>query len=282
MTPWPPASDMEAARALLNAGDVAAGLDRLGVLADSGDGEACAQLAALHALGAGAAKHWPTALGLLRRAAALGHADAQAQLDILAAEGAPDRAAPRTPLCEAPRVRRIDGFLNPAACDWLIGKARGRLVPASTLEAGQAAYNRNRTNSAFAFSILDSDCVLALARHRAAAALNMPEAAFEMPQVFHYATGQTFRPHVDYLPPTHTSQRIATFLVYLNDGFEGGETWFQRPDLKAKAGVGGALYFANVDPSGAPDPHSLHAGLAPTQGEKWLLSQWVHDRAYVA
>jgi hypothetical protein len=36
--------------------------------------------------------------------------------------------------------------------------------------------------------------------------------------------------------------------------------------------------FANVDLVGNPDRSTLHAGLTPTQGEKWLLSQWIRDR----
>ena len=51
--------------------------------------------------------------------------------------------------------------------------------------------------------------------------------------------------------------------------------------LKARARKGGAVYFANVDPEGRADPMTLHAGLPPTRGEKWLFSQWIHDRAFV-
>ena len=34
----------------------------------------------------------------------------------------------------------------------------------------------------------------------------------------------------------------------------------------------------NVDAEGTPDPRTLHAGLPPTAGEKWVLSQWVRTR----
>ena len=67
-------------------------------------------------------------------------------------------------------------------------------------------------------------------------------------------------------------------LVYLNQGFEGGETDFPLLDLKFKGRKGDALMFSNVDASGAPDRRMFHAGLPPTAGEKWLLSQWVRDR----
>jgi hypothetical protein len=38
---------------------------------------------------------------------------------------------------------------------------------------------------------------------------------------------------------------------------------------------GDAILFRNVDSTGAPDRATLHEGLAPTRGEKWLLSQWI-------
>ena len=45
-----------------------------------------------------------------------------------------------------------------------------------------------------------------------------------------------------------------------------------------KGRTGDALMFGNVSENGAPDPMSLHAGLPPRSGEKWLLSQWVRNR----
>ena len=51
--------------------------------------------------------------------------------------------------------------------------------------------------------------------------------------------------------------------------------------LGALALSGGALYFANLDAAGAGDPRTLHAGLAPTQGEKWVFSHWIRNRARV-
>jgi hypothetical protein len=74
-------------------------------------------------------------------------------------------------------------------------------------------------------------------------------------------------------------QRFMTVLIYLNEGYESGETEFPLIGVRYKGRKGGALHFRNLDPAGAPDRQTLHAGLAPTKGEKWLLSQWIRDRA---
>jgi hypothetical protein len=105
--------------------------------------------------------------------------------------------------------------------------------------------------------------------------------------VLHYEAGEQFAPHRDFLDPAvpgqaadfaRRGQRIVTFLVYLNSDFEGGDTDFPILALAYKGGAGDALYFGNVDSAGVPDLRTLHAGLPPTSGEKWLFSQWVRDR----
>jgi hypothetical protein len=182
-----------------------------------------------------------------------------------------------------------DPFVAPAVCDWLVGLARGRTRLATTIEGHEALprLTDQRTNSGFSFTVFDVDCIVSLVRARIGALIKLPVAAMELPQVFHYTKGQEFRPHVDYLQRAgrqaddDQGDRIATALIYLSDDFEGGETWFPRAELKARPRKGGAVYFANVDLEGRPDPMTLHAGLPPTRGEKWLFSQWVHDRTFV-
>jgi hypothetical protein len=99
--------------------------------------------------------------------------------------------------------------------------------------------------------------------------------------------GQEFLPHFDFLNPdfpghardlARSGQRIATFLVYLNEGYEGGETEFPKLGWRYKGRTGDALLFRNLDAAGEPDRQTFHAGLPPTQGEKWLLSQWLRER----
>jgi hypothetical protein len=103
-----------------------------------------------------------------------------------------------------------------------------------------------------------------------------------------YAVGQEFRPHHDFLDPNQPGtaadlarrgQRVATFLIFLNDDFEGGETAFPKAGISHRGRTGDALFFANITPDGAPDPLTLHAGKPPTSGEKWIFSQWIRDRS---
>ena len=98
---------------------------------------------------------------------------------------------------------------------------------------------------------------------------------FEPTQLLHYSVGQQFKPHYDFFDPVNLAyrddlarfgQRIATFLIYLNDDYEGGETSFPKIGLNFHANAGDALFFANVTREGTPDLMTLHAGLPPTSG----------------
>lgn len=263
--------------------------------AAAGDPRALAFSAVFAGMGVGEPQDWAEALRRLERAAALGDAAAGEERAALAEAGDLSAwvAAPeRERLSRDPRISAARGFLTPAMCRWLIGRAKGRVRPALVYdpESGGPRQEQARSNSAFEFGFADLDLVSVAARARICATLGVPQGALEPIQVLHYAVGQTFERHHDFLDVAvpgyaaevaRSGQRIGTFLVYLNAAFEGGETDFPLLGLKFRGAPGDALIFANVDPSGAPDRRTLHAGLPPTSGEKWLLSQWIRDRARV-
>ena len=50
-------------------------------------------------------------------------------------------------------------------------------------------------------------------------------------------------------------------------------------DLSAVGGQKGeGLFFVNAFPNGEPDRRTVHAGRPPTQGEKWVVSQFMRSR----
>lgn len=271
--------------------------------AEAGGGYACAMAAMLLASGVGGTD-WPRALDYLQRSAELGFPGAQAQLRLLAGAEGQDwgrlrraisleawRKAPEPHiLSETPSIRTFDKVLPPAVCDWVISRGRERLGPAQVYDPSSGGPMRDgaRRNSAAGFALADMDVVLLAVRERLAAAANLDVSGMQGPQVLHYAVGERFTPHYDFLDPDREGpardiavrgQRVATCLVYLNDDLEGGETDFPELGVRHRGGRGDALIFRNLDAEGQPDRRTLHAGLPPTAGEKWLLSQWVRDRA---
>lgn len=268
-----------------------------------GDGEAASLLARLAAHGVLEARDSVRALDLLTLSATRGWAPAQAELRFLAGGEGDDwqalrraidvaalaKATPRHALCENPRMRVFEGFAMLAECDWLIERARADLRRAR-IYTGAAAMemSEGRTNSEADLAVTACDVATALIFDRIAAAAGVTRAFCEVAKVLHYQPGQQFALHPDFFDTAdpalraeaeHNGQRIATFLIYLNDGYEGGETDFPKAGVRFKGRKGDALLFVNVDETGAPNPNALHAGLPPTHGEKWVLSQWVRGKA---
>jgi prolyl 4-hydroxylase len=279
------------------------GIALLNEAALRGDAEAASQLAVLNAWGVAVPRSWDGALDFLQRAAELGSTASQRELRFLAQSedgnwselrrrvnvSAWKKPRPSRVLSEAPNIRVIEGFATPDECEWLIRLARDRLRRARIYRKDGAGHVEadSRTNSEADYTIGNADVVLALIVERIAMAVGLSPRLFEVAKLLRYEPGQHFGPHCDFQQPTTPAlaqeimqhgQRIATALVYLNDDYSGGETEFPRIGLRFKASRGDALLFANVKPSGALDYDTLHAGLPPTRGVKWVLSQWIRER----
>lgn len=298
------AGDLEArldlgVRLLSGEGSPEEGAGLIAAAFEAGHVEAGTMLATMEAMGAGRPQDWSKALDWLQRAARAGSDNARAQLAMLGADSADrpfDIAALTTPpqkrpVSERPRIRVLQRFASTAECEWLIELAKDRLNPALVWDpaTGEGRPDPNRTNRALQLHLRQMDVVAQVIRARIAAASNLPLPVFEPAQIMRYDVGEEFRPHHDYLDPSHAGhelqlarfgQRIATFLIYLNDDFEGGETVFPSIGFRYRGARGDALLFANVDAATrAPDPLTLHAGLPPVRGEKWIFSQWIRDRS---
>jgi len=85
----------------------------------------------------------------------------------------------------------------------------------------------------------------------------------EILEFYNYQKGDYIKPHSD--APTQIAEMVFTnytLVIYLNDGFEGGETFFSVEELKVKAEKGGAILF---------DQSLSHGGSEVLHGEKYIL-----------
>ena len=196
--------------------------------------------------------------------------------------------------CDAPRIFTVKNFLPPKACAWLIDQARSRLISAKVKspETGIARVDETvRTNSGTGFSQIESDLVLQLTCMRIAAAVGLPLIQQEPTNVLHYAPGQQYRAHYDFIVPddettfadelTRLGQRVCTVLIYLNDDYQGGDTDFPRLNWRFKGETGDALIFWNMSADRRARAASRFTPALPVKaGEKWLLSKWVRAKPH--
>lgn len=283
--------------------------------ARDGNGDAAHLAALLTAWGLGVAQDWGKALDFLTIAAKAGRADDSRVLaglagywhlarSIEAGERLTDsqctalrdrirmdelsRIPPGRYVSESPRVGVIERFLAPEMCDWLIARARPNLGPARVYDPSTGIHSSAvRTNSEFHIGTFTSDLIVMLLQHRIAALTQLKLAGMEACTILHYAPGEEFKPHADYFDITKDEnarivaaegQRVLTFLICLNEEFTGGETEFPHLRWRFRGRRGDALWFVNITQDFAPDPRTLHAGLPPRSGEKWMFSQWVRGR----
>ena len=73
-------------------------------------------------------------------------------------------------------------------------------------------------------------------------------------------------------------QRTTTVVTYLNEDFDDAPTHFPLLKLNVRGGTGDAIAWSNVRPDGSPDTNTVHAGMPPTRGRKWILSQWLRNK----
>jgi hypothetical protein len=286
--------------------DPARGMTLIEQAAQAGDAQGAWLAATIASASFWQPRDWDKAFGYLMRAAQAGHHAAQSSLRILAGGPSGDNVEgndweklrrvidlqawlappPIRTILESPCIQVMENFAPPAACGWLMARAEGRLSRATIYDkaTGGKTEDGRRTNSQCNLDIETCGVLTFVLRARIAAIVRRQDPAMEIPKILHYAPGDTFDNHFDFLDPAEPAytqelamrgQRTHTFLIYLNEGYSGGQTSFPKLGISHAGARGDALLFSNVDAAGRPAYDTMHAGLPPTSGEKWVFSQWI-------
>jgi len=228
---------------------------------------------------------WPRALERLREEARLNPRRKQIlslvekmKLDL---QGDPLSLPPGRRLSEAPEVTLFPHLFTAAECDHLM-QAEPGYRPSMVIDetTGRDVPDRIRTSDGTVIHWLIEDPAIHALNRRLAAASGTSVDQGEPLQILRYRPGQQYRNHFDFVRGAE-NQRMLSALVYLNDGFKGGETCFVRTGLKVKGRKGDALVFRNLGADRRADPLSEHAGLPVTGGTKFLASRWIRERRHV-
>jgi prolyl 4-hydroxylase len=265
--------------------DLAAARALLGRAGGAGRIEAALLHASFLASGTGGPADWPGALRSLTELAP-GEPRARAQLRLVEAMDLDSDGFPSTPpatrrLSESPLVLAAERFASPEECAYLVRAAAPSLQPAMVVDpaSGRLIPHPVRVSEGAIFGVHAEDLVVnALNRRIAALSGTGPEQG-EPLQLLRYAPGGEYKAHMDALP-AEPNQRIVTVLVYLSEGYAGGETRFLRTGLTFAGRKGDALLFRNATADGAADPMALHAGLPVRRGVKLIASRWIRQSRF--
>eukprot|EP01083_Nonionella_stella_P150278 478466_1 len=181
----------------------------------------------------------------------------------------------------SPKVMSIANFLSDFECDHIIELARPRLNRSTIGQGESIEVSYTRTSLSTFLSRTESE-ILDNIHRRIADVMKIDEGHLwnnigcEDLQVLHYEVGQQFYDHPDYGTDS-PNMRYLTFLMYLNEVEEGGQTAFRSADLEVFPKRGHVTLFYSALEDGNADVKSIHAGRPIIKGEKWGATLWIWD-----
>ena len=209
-------------------------------------------------------------------------------------------------LSTSPRSVIYRNFASDADCDAIVEAAKTRLHKSGlALKKGETVEktkNIRTSSGTFLTSNMEKSGALKRVEEKMARATHIPASHGEAYNVLRYEIGQKYDSHYDVFDPAQygpqTSQRVASFLLYLTTPDEGGETVFPlegenglnrlrgidytscEVGLKVKPRKGDALLFWSVHPNNTFDRSSLHGGCPVVSGTKYVATKWIHDNSW--
>ena len=98
-------------------------------------------------------------------------------------------------------------------------------------------------------------------------------------QVLKYKPGGFYKPHQDCFEDDK-NKRMYTFIIALNDEYEGGETEFPNINKRYRLEKGDALFFNTLNNYECITKKALHGGTPVKSGEKWVCNLWIRKYKY--
>jgi prolyl 4-hydroxylase len=175
-----------------------------------------------------------------------------------------------------PKPVIIKKFITEEERAHIISKAESKLQ-VSTVDKDMRVDEKTRKSETAWLSTKDP--VVRSVVERCVERIDRPIENCEHLQVLRYKAGGHYIPHQDAFFDER-NVRLYTFILALNDEYEGGETVFPNLEEKYKLKAGDALFFNTLDNYGLDTSKALHGGEPVKDGEKWICNLWVHKYRY--
>ncbi|MFC5560284.1 2OG-Fe(II) oxygenase [Ureibacillus thermophilus] len=182
---------------------------------------------------------------------------------------------------EQPLVVVLDSVLDAEECDRLIELSKNRLER-SKISADKIVSDIRTSSGAFLTDVNDE--IIKRVEKRVASIVGIPVEHAEGLHVINYKPGQEYKEHFDYFAETSraaSNNRICTFVLYLSDVEDGGETYFPKLGLKVFPKKGMAVYFEYFYNDQMLNELTLHGGAPVVTGEKWIATLWFRRKKLI-
>lgn len=177
---------------------------------------------------------------------------------------------------KTPTVVVVDGVVTPEECEAVISHTQGKLERSTVATDDGLVSDEARTSHGAWFPHSDFPEIT----QKISDITGMPLERAEPVNILRYNPDQEYKPHYDALEGEYLEnggQRLLSCLIYLNNA-TGGGTAFPKLNIIVGSIGGRLLMFSNVDENNGPHELSLHQGLPPHDGEKWVMTLWFRER----
>lgn len=170
----------------------------------------------------------------------------------------------------------INNFLTNKECNILIKEAQYHKVSPSQIDSTiDTNYVTNHMRRSYTGYITDNNEISKKITNIVARLSGQPSENMEQLQIVRYEQGGFFVEHRDAGEVGQTSSRLYTFLIYLNNVEDGGETVFPKIDQIIKPIKGSCVIFKSKNNNVILDK-SLHKANVVNVGFKCICTKWVH------
>lgn len=127
-------------------------------------------------------------------------------------------------------------------------------------------------------------------RKKIAELANLPLEHQTRPLLTIYSEGDEYKNHFDYIPsPGQGGQRLKSIVLYLNDDYEGGTTYFEQHRLFINPEKGKLLIFDNIKQEiwkfvgeelfyrNGRDESVKHKVIPVRKGKKFVIVLWIRE-----
>lgn len=177
----------------------------------------------------------------------------------------------------------LPNFLTRVECEKITETIKSKLRP-STIANKDEPDEKFRTSSTCDLGII-GDVFIEEIDQRICKTLGINASYSEIMQGQYYTENQEFKSHTDYFEgdafeeyASNEGQRTYTFMVYLNDVDEGGETDFEKIGKKIQPQQGMAVIWNNLNPDGSINPNTMHRAHPVVSGHKSIITKWFRSR----
>jgi prolyl 4-hydroxylase len=181
-------------------------------------------------------------------------------------------------------IYSIDDFLNPEETKEVISIIKTRLRP-STIASGEGETDQGyRTSKTCDLGNLENKLLKDIDR-RICNFLGIDHKFSEVIQGQFYEVGEEFKAHTDFFEKDQMQeyggdrgQRTYTFMIYLNDVEEGGETEFLNLKRTFKPKTGSAIAWNNLTEDGLVNSNTMHQAHPVIKGNKAVITKWFREK----